>query len=143
MLRLRVSTNDHYLEFTDSTPFLRVGDCAWGFTTRLSTSEATQYLNKRQSQGFTCVHCWLTPQWQTTNTNNDSPFNNAINNPDNAELNNSFWNHVESLADLAEARDIIVMIELGKFFNRALPANMQLDDWGTQAQRRTKSYNVG
>jgi len=52
---LRVSENKHFLQHVDGTPFFYLGDTAWELFHRLDREEATLFLKKRASQGFTVI----------------------------------------------------------------------------------------
>lgn len=52
---LRVSENRHFLVTVAGKPFFYLGDTAWELFHRLNREEATQYLEKRASQGYTVI----------------------------------------------------------------------------------------
>ena len=143
--RLKISSNSHYFVIDDGqdTPFFWLGDDAWALFTRLTVAEARTYLQNRADYGFTVIHTWFIQQWDTNTKDGDSPFTNPVDSPDNITLSNGFWSHVEAILDEADTRGLRVIIELGKLFTSGVPSNLSLDTWGTQAQRRTKAYNVG
>ena len=55
MQPVRVSSNRRYLENSDGTPFLWLGDTAWELTHRLTKDEIEHYLETRAAQGFTVI----------------------------------------------------------------------------------------
>lgn len=52
---LKVSSNKHYLERSDGTPFFYLGDTAWELFHRLDRPEADLYLSNRAAKGFTVI----------------------------------------------------------------------------------------
>lgn len=52
---LRVSENGHRIEHADGTPFLWLGDTAWGMFQQLTREEVDQYLDNRRELGFTVI----------------------------------------------------------------------------------------
>lgn len=53
--KLEVSTNGHYVQHEDGTPFLWIGDTGWGMFQQLTREEVDQYLDSRQELGFTVI----------------------------------------------------------------------------------------
>ncbi|AHM61170.1 hypothetical protein D770_14580 [Flammeovirgaceae bacterium 311] len=53
--RLRVSSNNRYLETESGKPFFWMGDTAWELFHRLTREEATSYLRNRAEKGFNVV----------------------------------------------------------------------------------------
>lgn len=53
--KLEVSQNGHFIEHKDGTPFLWVGDTAWGMFQQLTREEIDQYLDNRQKLGFNVI----------------------------------------------------------------------------------------
>jgi hypothetical protein len=51
----RVSSNRRFLETSDGTPFLWLGDTAWELIHRLDRDEIESYLETRAAQGFTVI----------------------------------------------------------------------------------------
>jgi hypothetical protein len=52
---LRVAKDGHRIEHADGTPFLWLGDTAWGMFQQLTREEVDQYLGARQKLGFTVI----------------------------------------------------------------------------------------
>jgi hypothetical protein len=52
---LRISKNNQYLERTDGTPFLWLGDTAWELFHKLNREDASFYLENRADKGFTII----------------------------------------------------------------------------------------
>ena len=53
--KLQVSQNGHTIQHQDSTPFLWIGDTAWGMFQQLTREEVDHYLDNRQKLGFTVI----------------------------------------------------------------------------------------
>jgi hypothetical protein len=53
--KLEVSSNGHYVQHADGTPFLWIGDTGWGMFQQLTREEVDQYLDSRQALGFTVI----------------------------------------------------------------------------------------
>jgi hypothetical protein len=53
--KLEVSSNGHYIQHADGSPFLWIGDTGWGMFQQLTREEVNQYLDSRQSLGFTVI----------------------------------------------------------------------------------------
>ena len=56
---LRVSSNRRYIEHTDRTPFLWLGDTAWNLAARLTREEIDLYLDDRRAKGITVIQAVL------------------------------------------------------------------------------------
>ena len=52
---LRVNSSGRYLEYSDGTPFLYIGDTAWELISRLNDKETELYLENRREKGFTVI----------------------------------------------------------------------------------------
>ena len=53
--KLEVSKNGHTIQHNDGTPFLWIGDTAWGMFQQLTREEVEDYLDNRQKLGFTII----------------------------------------------------------------------------------------
>jgi Protein of unknown function (DUF4038)/Putative collagen-binding domain of a collagenase len=53
--RLKTTTDGHYLEYEDGTPFFWLGDTGWELFHRLRLEEATNYLENRRRKGFNVI----------------------------------------------------------------------------------------
>ena len=94
-----VSANKRYL-LKEGKPFFWMGDTAWELFHRLDREEATFYLNKRASQGFTVIQAVALAEMDGLNTPNpygDKPF--TDNNP--AKPNEAYFKHVDFIIDKA------------------------------------------
>ena len=53
--KLQVSESGHAIQHDDHSPFLWIGDTAWGMFQQLTREEVDQYLDNRQELGFTVI----------------------------------------------------------------------------------------
>ncbi len=53
--RLKVSSNGHYLQYEDGTPFFWLGDTGWELFHRLKKEEIETYLENRRKKGFNVI----------------------------------------------------------------------------------------
>jgi hypothetical protein len=53
--RLQVSSDGHYLQYEDSTPFFWLGDTGWELFHRLKKEEIAKYVENRRSKGFNVI----------------------------------------------------------------------------------------
>ena len=52
---LQISSDGHYLQHEDGTPFFWLGDTAWELFHRLTREETELFLEKRRVQGFNVI----------------------------------------------------------------------------------------
>ncbi len=142
MDKLKVSSNNRYLAVDDGndTPFQWAADTHWSLLARITLNEAKSYFDTRKAQGFNVIHCWIFSNWFMDNRDGDSPFNGNLGNPDQTSLNNAYWNHVDDILNAAEQRDLYINLELGYILRKSPLSTTQ---FGSQAQRRNKSFDVG
>src|SRR5437763_4406510 len=57
--RIAVSSNGHYLQYENGTPFFWLGDTGWELFHRLKLEEINQYLANRSQKGFTVIQAVL------------------------------------------------------------------------------------
>lgn len=108
---LSVASNGKYLQKSDGTPFLMVGEAAWSLFTNLSLTDVATYLADRKAKGFNtllvefpehkfCVN--PAPQ----NIDGNTPFTTT---GDFSTPRASFWSHVDSVMALC-APDFQVLV---------------------------------
>lgn len=105
--RLHVSADGHTLAREDGSPFFWLGDTAWNYFARLSRSEAEQYVNDRVAKRFTVIQAHLLP-WtlQTRHVHGQTAFLNG----DFDQPNEAYWQHVDTLMQLATDRGLYVAV---------------------------------
>ena len=93
---LRISDNHRYIVRGDGTPFLYLGDTAWGLFSRLKRNEADYYLKDRAEKGFTVIQALVLGFGK--NTYGD--FSLEENNPE--KPNEAHFKHVDYIVDMAD-----------------------------------------
>lgn len=53
--RLNVTSDGHYLQYEDGTPFFWLGDTGWELFHRLTREEINKYIENRHEKGFTVI----------------------------------------------------------------------------------------
>ena len=105
--RLRVSSDGHALVKEVGTPFFWLGDTAWNYFARLSASEAERYLDDRVAKRFTVIQAHLLPSMlQTRHVHGQTAFLNG----DFDQPNPAYWQHVDTLMQLATQRGLYVAV---------------------------------
>lgn len=105
--RLQVSADGHSLVTEKGTPFFWLGDTAWNYFARLNQAEAKQYLDDRVAKRFTVIQAHLLP-WtlQTRSVVGQMAFING----DFDQPNEAYWQHVDTLMQLATQRGFYLAI---------------------------------
>lgn len=120
--RLQISTNGHYLETSDGTPFFWLADTAWTLIGHLKREEAAFYMDNRREKGFTVLQIVaLDPETNPDMT--DSYGNSALIEMDVTKPNEVYWKYLDELICMAAERGMYVLL---------LPAWGELivgDDW--------------
>lgn len=144
--KLGVSANGHYLQHEDGTPFLWIGDTGWGMIQQLTREEVDQYLDARQSLGFTVIQA--VAHWsphgggmerspdnaanayghRPFSGNEDSP---ATSNPlvvmgGSSRSPNDYWDHVDYVVEAARRRGLYLAL---------------LPTWGAQLITHSEAYS--
>lgn len=132
--KLRVSDNGRYIVKEDGTPFFYLGDTAWGIYPALTIEEAEIYLEDRAQKNFTVIQTTLVGDLTRPNryghnafmtVNPDLPYSSG--NPyDPTKPNEAYFEHVDAIINLAEAKGIYVgivpiwasnIVKTGSIFN--------------------------
>ncbi|NKI32413.1 glycoside hydrolase family 140 protein [Croceivirga thetidis] len=107
--RLMVSDNHRFLVNEDNQPFFWLADTAWELFHRCDSTEITNYLNKRASQGFNVVQAVALAELDglnTPNTNGDRPL--LDNNPE--KPNAKYFDYVDWVIVEAKKRGIYIAL---------------------------------
>jgi len=104
---LRVSANHRFLEQADGTPFFYLGDTAWELFHRLSTADATRYLDDRAAKGFTVIQAVVLAELDGLNTPNAEGQRPFVDN-DPARPNEAYFRHVDTVVQLARERGLFI-----------------------------------
>ncbi|MEN8131498.1 MAG: DUF4038 domain-containing protein, partial [Pseudomonadota bacterium] len=139
---LKVSNDKHFIIQEDGTPFFWLADDAWGLHNRLNLKDAKRYLDTRKAQGFTVIHTWLASSWMRQNRNGDEPFQGAINNTKSIRLNEAFFDHVGKVIDLAEERELYLVLEIGKVLRNNV-SKWWIGGFGSHQDHVKKAYEYG
>lgn len=100
VMTLRVSGNGRYLEYSDGTPFLWIGDTAWELFHRLNREEAGIYLENRAKKGFTVIQAVALAELEgETHPNAYGEF--PLINKDPTKPNEAYFKHVDYIVDKA------------------------------------------
>lgn len=127
---LKVSENGHFIEHTNGTPFLWIGDTGWGMMQQLTRPEIDEYLDNRKKLGFTLIQTVL--HWSphggglkrspdnAKNAYGHSPFHGSESAPNTAEplvvtggsaiSPNDYWDHVDYVIQAAKKRNLYLAL---------------------------------
>ncbi|KAK1149606.1 hypothetical protein N8T08_005155 [Aspergillus melleus] len=99
---LYISDDGHFFQLSDGSPFFWQADTAWTLMARLNYTETETYLADRASKGFNVVEA-IGPSFSGldgANRQGDLAFINM----DVHQPNKAYWNHVDSVVELAWKR---------------------------------------
>ncbi len=103
----------HYLLDQLDCPFLYIADSPWLLAYTLTTAEADEYLSVRQAQGFTVLQLQiLTDNYLLRNQAGQLPLGQLGDRgvPDLSDPNETFFNHLDTLINLAARHNLAVML---------------------------------
>ncbi|MBX2922846.1 MAG: glycoside hydrolase family 140 protein [Chitinophagaceae bacterium] len=106
---LKVTSNGHYLQYEDDTPFFWLGDTGWELFHRLTLEEITQYLDNRKSKGFNVIQAVILAEldgMHTPNRYGDYPL--TDNNPD--QPNEKYFRLVDTVVAMAAEKGIVMAL---------------------------------
>lgn len=106
---LTLSTNRHYLQHADGTPFFWLGDTAWELFHRLTREEITRYLDNRESKGFNVIQAVILAEMdgpRAPNRYGDLPLENL----DPERPNASYFKLVDWVVTQAKQRGMYVSL---------------------------------
>ncbi len=105
--RLRVASNQRYLEYEDGTPFFYLADTAWELFHRLNREEASLYLGNRAAKGFTVVQAVILAEAKglaSPNAYGDLP----LIDQDPTRPNEPYFQHVDTIVNCAEELGLVI-----------------------------------
>lgn len=128
--KLQASSNGHYIQYKDGTPFLWIGDTGWGMFQQLTREQVDQYLDNRQKLGFTVVQSvvyWYphgggikSGPHNAANAYGHRPFKGGEDEPNTAEPlvvkggsptePNDYWDHVDYIIDAIRKRNMYLAL---------------------------------
>jgi len=108
---LRISMDGRYLVDQEDKPFLVIGDSPWSVIAEPTPDQVDQYLDDRQSKGFTLLLVNLIEHRFSSNPprlrNGTQPFNTA---GDFATPNDDYFTYAEEVVRKAEKRGLVVLL---------------------------------
>lgn len=105
--RLKIANNKRFLEFSDGTHFMYLGDTAWELFHRLTKSETEKYLENRRQKGFTVIQAVVLAELDGLNTPNAEGNKPLIdNNP--VMPNPKYFEHVDWVVKKAEEKGLFI-----------------------------------
>jgi len=107
---LKASENRRYLVDQRGTPFFYQADTPWLLFTKLTETEAKDYMARRKEQGFTALQVMLTGFLGMTNRVGELPFAGTPPEQDFAQPNEAFFAHVDRVAAEAQRQGILLAI---------------------------------
>lgn len=129
-LTLELADNGRYLQYSDGTPFLWIGDTAWELFHRLNREEADLYLENRAEKGFTVIQAVALAELEgetRSNAYGDFP----LVNKDPSSPNAGYFRHVDYIVEKAAS--------LG-MFTGLLPTWGSY--WKTNAENKRRLFTV-
>jgi len=128
--KLGVSKNGHFIQHSDGTPFLWIGDTGWGMIQQLTREEIDHYLDNRQKLGFTVIQTvafWYphgggmtSGPHNAANVYGFNPFRGDEDSPDTSEpltieggspdSPNDYWDHVDYAVQAVRKRGMYIAL---------------------------------
>lgn len=105
--RLKVTADDHYLQYADGTPFFWLGDTGWELFHRLTLDEITKYLENRREKGFNVIQSVILAEFDgltKPNQYGDVPLNNL----DPTQPNEKYFQLVDSVVKIALQKNLFM-----------------------------------
>lgn len=128
--KLEVTQKSHLIKHKDGKPFLWIGDTGWGLMQQLTREEIDQYLDSRQSLGFTVIQTVV--HWSphgggmerspdnAPNAYGDKPFTGDVKSPNTSEpllhkggspnSPNDYWDHVDYVIEAVKKRNLYLAL---------------------------------
>lgn len=128
--KLQVSENGHTIQHEDGTPFLWLGDTAWGMFQQLTREDIDLYLDNRQKLGFSVIQSvvfWYPHgggieggPHNAANVYGHRPFKGGEDSPDTAEpllveggspdAPNDYWDHSDYIVGAVKQRNMYLAL---------------------------------
>jgi hypothetical protein len=105
--QLRISKNQKFIEKSDGTPFLWLGDTAWELFHKLNREDASYYLKNRADKGFTIIQAVVLAELDglgTPNAYGELPLMER----DPARPNEKYFEHVDFIVAEAEKLGLFI-----------------------------------
>lgn len=107
---LQLSDNRRRLVDQRGTPFLYHADTPWMLFTKLTETEAKDYIARRKEQGFTALQVMLTGFLGMTNRAGELPFGGTPPEQDFTQPNERFFAHVDRVVSEAQRQGMLLAI---------------------------------
>jgi hypothetical protein len=104
---LRVSSNQRYLAHADGTPFLWMGDTAWGAPLNATQADWETYLDNRAAKGFSVVQIAPASAWVG---NKDALGNAPFEAGNSTRPNPAYWQRFERKVQSANDKGLVVLL---------------------------------
>jgi len=102
-----LSTNRHFLQFEDGTPFFWLGDTGWELFHRLNNEETEKYLENRRAKGFTVIQAVALAELDGLNTPNAYGEKPLIDN-DPLKPNEKYFEHIDWVIKRAAEKGLFI-----------------------------------
>ena len=127
---LEVSSNGHFIQHDDGTPFLWIGDTGWGMFQQLTREEVDHYLDNRRDLGFNVIQSvvfWYphggglpSGPHNAANAYGHRPFTGGEDSPNTSEpllvdgggpdSPNDYWDHVDYIVQAIKERNLYLAL---------------------------------
>lgn len=107
--QLKVSSNGHYLQYENGTPFFWLGDTGWELFHRLTLPEIKQYLNNRERKGFNVIQAVILAEldgMRSVNQYGQQPLINM----DPTKPNEKYFQLIDTVVAVAAKRKMIMAL---------------------------------
>ncbi len=104
---LEVTSNGHYLQYVDGTPFFWLGDTAWDLFYKLTLNEIKDYMDNRAAKGFNVIQAVVLPETGALNKPNrygQIPLKNL----DPTQPNDEYFVLIDSTIKMAAKRQMFI-----------------------------------
>jgi len=105
---LRVNSSGRYLEYSDGTPFLYMGDTAWELISRLNDKETELYLENRREKGFTVIQTVILDELDDMDVSSNGEPKLIDGNIDKPAP--GYFTHVDKVISLAAAKGLYIAL---------------------------------
>lgn len=127
-MRIKVSENGRYLQYSDGTPFFYLGDTAWELFHRLDREEADLYLEDRAKKGYTVIQAVALSELDGHVVPNPYGFL-PLTDLDPARpalregADNDYWDHVDYVVNKANSLGMLIGLlpTWGRYWNDGKP----------------------
>jgi len=107
---LKLSANRRHLVDQAGTPFLYQADTPWMLFTKLTETEAKDYIARRKEQGFTALQIMLTGFLGMTNLAGATPFAGTPPEQDFAQPNEKYFTQVDRVVAEAQRQGMLLAV---------------------------------